>query len=69
MLTLYIFVQVCTILFFFIYLLENNGMSSTPPILKPTREDEQKTVGYPIETSKIKEEFCAKVVTSLFTFI
>ena len=59
----------CTFLFIFIYLLENNGMSSTPPILKSTREDEQKTVGYPIETSKSKEEFCTEVVTNLFTFI
>ena len=50
-------------------MLENNGMSSTPPILKSTREDEQKTVGYPIETSKSKEEFCTEVVTNLFTFI
>ena len=54
---------------FFICLLENNGMSSNPPILKSTREDEQRTVGYPIETSKSKEEFCTEVVTNLFTFI
>ena len=69
MLTLYTFEQVCTFLFIFICLLENNGMSSNPPILKSTREDEQKTVGYPIETSKSKEEFCTEVVTNLFTFI
>ena len=69
MLTLYTFEQVCTFLFIFICLLENNGMSSTPPILKSTREDEEKTVGYPIETSKSKEEFCTEVVTNLFTFI
>ena len=61
--------QVYTFLFFFICLLENNGMSSNSPMLKSTREDEQKTVGYPIETSKSKEEFCTEVVTNLFTFI